>query len=60
MAKFTATPFNTVEIEDSCGCILCDLGSEPEMRDGRPMHLNRNCLAMHCTRDESETAKAVH
>lgn len=23
---------------DSCGCVFCDTGLEPELRDGRPVH----------------------
>ena len=26
------------EVTPSCGCVFCDLGDEPEMVDGKPMH----------------------
>lgn len=44
-----------VEIVESCGCVFCDLGLEPEdLREGRPAHIHRDKGIGYsiCTNDE--------
>ncbi len=44
-----------VEVHDSCGCVFCDVGLEPERRFGRLMHHRDRCDDwVPCTRQRTK------
>lgn len=38
------------KIENSCGCIFCDLGDSPREFEGKPAHFLGNGDVIFCTR----------
>ena len=48
-----------VEISDSCGCLFCDLGSKPQLFDGKPAHIQADYRVFLCTKDTDLSTKRM-
>ncbi len=57
--RLTITDEGKVQIEDSCGCIFCDIGAKPELFEGKAAHRHGSALML-CTKDGDQSSKRSH